>query len=133
MTDSTFVSPPEVQAAINSLYHQAFEAGRLQGREEGIIAAVAHMSTLTANQIIAKSGAITVPASLTADIEVLEFSVRTYNCLKREGLHTIGKLLNYSDFELLDIRNFGGKCVEEVRTKLDAVGHTLRHASGYNS
>ena len=47
-------------------------------------------------------------------IEELELSVRAYNCLKRANIHTIGELLNYSQEELLEFKNFGQKSANEV-------------------
>nr|YP_009504611.1 RNA polymerase alpha subunit [Cyanophora biloba]AWW13788.1 RNA polymerase alpha subunit [Cyanophora biloba] len=47
-------------------------------------------------------------------IEELQLSVRAYNCLKRAQIHSIGDLLNVSQEELLEIRNFGQKSAKEV-------------------
>ena len=55
-------------------------------------------------------------------IEELQLSVRAYNCLKRAQINSISDLLDYSQEELLEIKNFGLKSAEEViealRTKL---------------
>ena len=51
-------------------------------------------------------------------IEELELSVRAHNCLKREGIDSVEKLLEYSEDELLDIRNFGQKSIQEVKDKI---------------
>lgn len=51
-------------------------------------------------------------------IEELELGVRSYNCLKREGVETIGDLITKSDQELMCIPNFGRKSIEEVRERL---------------
>ena len=59
-------------------------------------------------------------------IEELELSVRAYNCLKREGVDTIEKLLEYTEDELLDIRNFGQKSIQEVKDKIKALGLSFR-------
>ncbi|MBC7333640.1 MAG: DNA-directed RNA polymerase subunit alpha [Actinobacteria bacterium] len=59
-------------------------------------------------------------------IEELELSVRAYNCLKREGIDTVDKLLRYSEEELLDIRNFGQKSINEVKEKLKELGLSFR-------
>ncbi len=45
-------------------------------------------------------------------------SVRSYNCLKREGIHTVGELVTRSEADLMDIRNFGAKSIDEVKAKL---------------
>jgi DNA-directed RNA polymerase subunit alpha len=47
-------------------------------------------------------------------IEELELSVRAYNCLKRANIHTLADLLNYSQEELLEFKNFGQKSADEV-------------------
>ena len=59
-------------------------------------------------------------------IEELELGVRSYNCLKRVGIETIGDLVSKSDAELAAIPNFGKKSIEEVAETLAAHGLTLR-------
>ena len=52
-------------------------------------------------------------------IEDLDFSVRTYNCLKRAGINTIGDLVAKSEDEMMKVRNLGKKSLEEVIQKLE--------------
>jgi len=59
-------------------------------------------------------------------IEELELSVRAYNCLKRESIDTVDKLLNYKEDELLQIRNFGQKSIQEVKDKVKELGLSFR-------
>jgi DNA-directed RNA polymerase subunit alpha len=59
-------------------------------------------------------------------IEELELGVRSYNCLKRVGIETIGDLTSKSENELAAIPNFGRKSIEEVRETLAAHGLTLK-------
>jgi DNA-directed RNA polymerase subunit alpha len=59
-------------------------------------------------------------------IEELELGVRSYNCLKRVGIETIGDLVSKTEGELAAIPNFGKKSIEEVRETLQAHGLTLR-------
>jgi DNA-directed RNA polymerase subunit alpha len=59
-------------------------------------------------------------------IEELELGVRSYNCLKRVGIETIGDLVTKSENELAAIPNFGKKSIEEVRETLDSHGLALR-------
>jgi DNA-directed RNA polymerase subunit alpha len=59
-------------------------------------------------------------------IEELELGVRSYNCLKRVGIETIGDLTSKTEAELAAIPNFGRKSIEEVRETLAAHGLTLR-------
>ena len=69
-------------------------------------------------------------AALAADmalpIEDLDLTVRSYNCLKREGIHTVGELVNRSEADLLDIRNFGSKSIDEVKAKLVSMGMSMK-------
>ena len=59
-------------------------------------------------------------------IEKLDLTVRSLNCLKREGVHTVADLLNYTLEDLMDIRNFGEKSVIEVKDKIEAMGLHLK-------
>jgi DNA-directed RNA polymerase subunit alpha len=59
-------------------------------------------------------------------IEELELGVRSYNCLKRVGIETIGDLVSKSENELSAIPNFGKKSVEEVKETLQTHGLNLR-------
>jgi DNA-directed RNA polymerase subunit alpha len=61
-------------------------------------------------------------------IEELELGVRSYNCLKRAGIQTVGDLLQKSESELNAIPNFGRKSIEEVIETLRARGLELRPA-----
>jgi DNA-directed RNA polymerase subunit alpha len=67
-----------------------------------------------------------VSGELAMPIEELQLSVRSYNCLKREGVNTVGDLVQKSEQELMDIRNFGQKSIDEVRAKLDDMGLALQ-------
>jgi DNA-directed RNA polymerase subunit alpha len=65
-------------------------------------------------------------ADLALPIEDLDLTVRSYNCLKREGIHTVGELVSRSEADLLDIRNFGAKSIDEVKSKLAGMGLALK-------
>jgi len=58
-------------------------------------------------------------------VEDLELTVRSYNCLKREGVDTIGQLATMTEEELMNIRNLGMKSVDEIRSKLLEYGYAL--------
>src|ERR671939_538289 len=60
-------------------------------------------------------------------IEELELGVRSYNCLKRAGIQTVGDLIQKSESELNAIPNFGRKSIEEVKETLEARGLSLRN------
>jgi len=66
---------------------------------------------------------------LQTPIEELELSVRPYNCLKRAGIHTIGDLVQRTEEEIANVKNFGRKSLEEVTEKLAALGLSLRKSS----
>ena len=55
---------------------------------------------------------------LQMTIEELDLSVRSYNCLKRAGLHTIGDIIAYGD--LSTIRNITRRCIEEIQDRVDS-------------
>jgi DNA-directed RNA polymerase subunit alpha len=66
-----------------------------------------------------------ISPDLMMPIEDLDLSVRSYNCLKREGVDTVGELVAKNEEELLEIRNFGQKSVDEVKEKLTEMGLSL--------
>lgn len=59
-------------------------------------------------------------------IEELDLSVRPYNCLKRAGINTVGDLLQRTEDEVVNVKNFGRKSLDEVKEKLAAMGLELR-------
>ena len=69
--------------------------------------------------------------NLALPIEDMDLSVRSYNCLKREGVATVGELVQKTEQDLLDIRNFGQKSIEEVKSKLSDMGLSLADYGSY--
>lgn len=63
-------------------------------------------------------------------IENLNLTQRSYNCLRREGIYTVEQLVGHSEQDLLEIRNFGIKSVDELKEKLAELGMSLRTSSG---
>ncbi|MCL2339337.1 MAG: DNA-directed RNA polymerase subunit alpha, partial [Actinomycetia bacterium] len=63
---------------------------------------------------------------LDKQVEDLDLSVRSYNCLKRAGIHSVRQLMDFSENDLLNIRNFGQKSIEEVKEKLHTMGLDLK-------
>ncbi len=59
-------------------------------------------------------------------IEELDLSVRPYNCLKRAGIHTVGDLIRKSEDEVVAVKNFGRKSLDEVKEKLAVHRLSLR-------
>ncbi len=64
--------------------------------------------------------------AMTMPIEDLDLSVRPYNCLKRAGIHTVGDLIKKTEDEVVAVKNFGRKSLDEVKEKLAAHGLSLR-------
>jgi DNA-directed RNA polymerase subunit alpha len=63
---------------------------------------------------------------LAQPIEDMDLTVRSYNCLKREGVATIGDLVQKTEEDLLEIRNFGQKSIDEVKAKLEELALGLK-------
>jgi len=63
---------------------------------------------------------------MSMPIDDLDLSVRPYNCLKRAGIHTVGDLIKKTEDEVVAVKNFGRKSLDEVKEKLAAHGLTLR-------
>ncbi len=64
---------------------------------------------------------------LERTIEELDLSVRSYNCLKRAGINTVYDLTEKSEPEMMKVRNFGRKSLEEVKVKLADLGLGLKN------
>ena len=62
---------------------------------------------------------------LDLPIEELELSVRSFNCLKRAGINSIGDLCARTENDMVKVRNLGKKSLEEVKQKLGALGLSL--------
>lgn len=54
-------------------------------------------------------------------------TVRAHNCLKRDGIHTLAQLAEHDDLALTDIRNFGARCLDDVRTVLSRQATMYAH------
>ena len=65
---------------------------------------------------------------LEMNIDELELSVRSYNCLKRASINTVEELTNKTEDEMMKVRNLGHKSLEEVKLKLQQLGLGFRKA-----
>lgn len=63
---------------------------------------------------------------LETSVEDLSLSIRSYNCLKRAGIHTVDDLTKKSEEDMLKVRNLGRKSLEEIILKLQEMGLGLR-------
>ena len=112
------ITPTEaVLQAVNILnqYMGAFNAlAEVEGEEEVEVASIFAPEGQESN------------AELDKQIEDLDLSVRSYNCLKRAGIHSVRQLVEFSENDLLNIRNFGAKSIEEVKDKLISMGLNLK-------
>ena len=93
-----------------------------------------HQHDLDLNQkkikFVSKKDALAIKNRTALDIGNLELSLRPYTCLKRANINTVSDLLQYSSDELLVLKNFGHRSLEEVETSLAQLGLKLsRHNS----
>lgn len=63
---------------------------------------------------------------LELTIEELDFSVRSYNCLKRAGINTVEELVTRTESDMMKVRNLGKKSLDEVSGKLAELGLSLK-------
>ena len=116
-TDGSITPTEAVLAAVNIInqYMGAFMAlAGTDGDEEVEVASIFAPEGQESN------------AELDKQIEDLDLSVRSYNCLKRAGIHSVRQLVEFSENDLLNIRNFGAKSIEEVKDKLISMGLNLK-------
>ncbi|NPV91714.1 MAG: DNA-directed RNA polymerase subunit alpha [Firmicutes bacterium] len=66
---------------------------------------------------------------LDMTIEELDLSVRSFNCLKRAGINTVGELIQKNAEDMMKVRNLGKKSLEEVDKKLEELGLALRRSN----
>ncbi len=67
---------------------------------------------------------------LDKKIEDLDLSVRSYNCLKRANINTVGELTQKTEEEMMKVRNLGRKSLKEVIQKLNEIGLELKPSEG---
>ena len=70
---------------------------------------------------------------LEMNIDELELSVRSYNCLKRAGINTVEELTNKTSEDMMKVRNLGRKSLEEVLAKLKELGLQLNPSDDVNA
>ena len=94
-----------------------------------------HFTVVSAlNEVIASQNYMYEPEEKIANkklekkIEELDLSVRSYNCLKRAGINTVGELTQKTSEEMMRVRNLGRKSLKEVIQKLHEIGLELRHS-----
>ena len=81
----------------------------------------------------AASIALAVPAEVyNTPVEKLELSARTLNCLKRAHINRVGEILEKDRSELLKIRNFGEKSLDELYGKLEELGFLPEETTSQN-
>ncbi len=116
------VEPRDAVASAGSTLVELFGlAKELNDEAEGIEIGPAPVEVAASNE-------------LSTTIEDLDLTVRSYNCLKREGINTVLELIALSEDQLMNIRNFGSKSVDEVRDKLTELGLKFKDAvPGFDS
>src|SRR5699024_2462902 len=108
------ISPRDAIASAGRTLTELFSLAReLNNQAEGIEIGPAPVDAVLSSE-------------LSMPIEDLDLSVRSYNCLKREGINAVSELVALSETQLMNIRNFGQKSVDEVRDKLVELGLSLK-------
>jgi len=111
------------------------QAAEILIRQLAIFTDIDKMDLVREGEPVADDGGPAEPyphAMQNFPIEELELGVRSYNCLKRVGIETIGDLVMKSENELAAIPNFGKKSIEEVKETLATQGLRLRGDDGSN-
>lgn len=67
---------------------------------------------------------------LKMGIEELDLEVRSYNCLKRAGIHTIGELTNKTEKDIIKVKYLEQRSLEEIQYQLAKLGLALRSSDG---
>ncbi|MHB9090476.1 MAG: DNA-directed RNA polymerase subunit alpha, partial [Chloroflexota bacterium] len=107
-TDGTILPEEAVAQSAAILIHQFGILAELAGKPEPQLEKQAFAAT-------------SIPARLfDVPIEELDLSVRAYNCLKRAGITKVGQVLEMTEDDLLAVRNFGRKSLDELRERLAA-------------
>jgi DNA-directed RNA polymerase subunit alpha len=70
----------------------------------------------------------TPPNEWDVPVETLNLSVRSFNCLKRAGISKVSELLDLTEDEIMKMRNFGKKSLDEIKQVLSERGLSLRQA-----
>lgn len=108
------ITPRDAMASAGRTLTELFGLAReLNTAAEGIEIGPAPVDAITTSE-------------LQIPVEDMDLSVRSYNCLKREGINTLSELVALSEHQLMNIRNFGQKSVDEVRDKLIEMGLSLK-------
>ena len=91
-----------------------------------------HLNSFSNLSENAKNAVIIAPSEeddkekvLEMNIDELELSVRSYNCLKRAGINTVEELCNRTSEDMMKVRNLGRKSLDEVLAKLNELGLSL--------
>ena len=94
--------------------------------EDHIKLFVALSDTISGLDILVSRSEYRQQKVLEMNIEEMDLSVRSYNCLKRAGIHTVADLTRKSEEDMLKVRNLGRKSLDEVIAKLRSFGLDLK-------
>lgn len=102
----------------------ALEEGTIKPRPEEVLDCVLEaLEDIREAMRYLDKGSGKLPAiTRDSDIDDLGLSVRSYNCLKRYGVQTVGELANMPNEEFGKVRNLGRRSLEEIKEKLKEIG-----------
>ncbi len=107
------ISPDDAMALAASIIIRHFEC-------------IADISKVTIAPTMIPDEETKLIAVLDMSIDDLDFSVRSYNCLKRAGVDTVGDLTTRTEQEVMQIRNLGKKSFDEIKDKLISLGQNFK-------
>ena len=84
------------------------------------------LSTVMSGPVMVQSTKENLDQIINMSIEEMDLSVRSYNCLKRANIHTVGDLTKKTEDDMLKVRNLGKKSLDEVIYKLGTYGLSLK-------
>jgi hypothetical protein len=121
-----FVSPAELREQIKELQDRAYrlsgEVAKLKSERSAIQRNLKHCAACSS--LFIEERCATPDERVT--IEEMDFTVRTFHCLKRANINTLADLVERTRKDLRKIRNFGGKNLEEVERKMTELGIQLQ-------
>jgi DNA-directed RNA polymerase subunit alpha len=111
--------------AVKELLKNAREEAHAVGFTKGVAVGYAKGISM-ARDALAQLPNTTPLAPLEAGVDYFDLSVRAYNSLIREGIHTIGDLVEKTQEELSGMRTIGPKTLDEIKDELAKAGYSLR-------
>lgn len=117
------MSPSKAPEGFISLeeHQRVLEGAIVKAYEQGYGQAIRNVQ----ESVASVAGANVRNPLLAQDIDVLDLTIRAYNILHRERVHTLGDLVRKREVDVSDYRNMGAKTLDEIKEKLASYGLSL--------